>query len=152
MYVTYGNNNRTQMIRIPGPGRIEIRAIDGSANPYLAAAVLLAAGLDGIANELDPGEPNTENLYELSEADAPPAASSSCPPRCSTPSATSAGRRDACGARPGTARGYVDYFVKMKKARVQGVPRRGDAVGAQAVPDAVLGRPPPARATCSDGG
>ena len=51
-------NNRTQAIRIPAPGRIEIRAIDGSANPYLAAAALLGAGLDGVANKADPGEPN----------------------------------------------------------------------------------------------
>ena len=62
-------NNRTQAIRIPAPGRIEIRAIDGSANPYLAAAALLGAGLDGVANSTNPGEPNTENLYELSEAE-----------------------------------------------------------------------------------
>ena len=40
-YATYGMNNRTQAIRIPAPGRIEIRAIDGSANPYLAATALL---------------------------------------------------------------------------------------------------------------
>ncbi len=46
------------MLRIPGPGRIEDRTIDGSANPYLAAAAVLAAGLDGIENGLDAGEPN----------------------------------------------------------------------------------------------
>src|SRR4051794_21859873 len=62
-YATYGMNNRTQAIRIPAPGRIEIRAIDGSANPYLAATALLAAGLDGVAKSTNPGEPNTENLY-----------------------------------------------------------------------------------------
>ena len=58
--MAYGCNNRTQMIRIPAAGRIEDRTVDGSANPYLAAAAVLAAGLDGIENELDPGEPNTE--------------------------------------------------------------------------------------------
>ena len=87
-YATYGMNNRTQAIRIPAPGRIEIRAIDGSANPYLAATALLAAGLDGIAKTIDPGEPNTENLYELSAAEVQSAASSSCPRHCSTPSGT----------------------------------------------------------------
>ena len=51
------------MLRIPAPGRIEDRTIDGSANPYLAAAAVLAAGLDGIENRLDAGEPNSENLY-----------------------------------------------------------------------------------------
>ena len=54
VYVTYGANNRTQMIRIPAPGRIENRLGDGAANPYLAATVLLAAGLDGIENQIDP--------------------------------------------------------------------------------------------------
>jgi len=63
VYVTYGGSNRTQMIRIPGPGRIEHRAADGAANPYLAAAALLAAGLDGIARKLDPGPRNDDNLY-----------------------------------------------------------------------------------------
>ena len=66
VWISYGYNNRTQMLRIPGPGRIEDRTIDGACNPYLAAAVVLAAGLDGIENKLDPGEPNTENLYSIS--------------------------------------------------------------------------------------
>ena len=69
VYVTYGGNNRTQMIRIPGPGRIENRSGDGSANPYLAMSALLAAGLDGIEKKIDPGVRNDENLYELSEDD-----------------------------------------------------------------------------------
>jgi glutamine synthetase len=63
VWISYGYNNRTQMLRIPGPGRIEDRTIDGSANPYLAAAMVLAAGLDGIAQGLDAGEPNADNLY-----------------------------------------------------------------------------------------
>lgn len=67
VYVTYGANNRTQMIRIPAPGRIENRLGDGAANPYLAATVLLAAGLDGIENQIDPGEQNVDNLYEVPE-------------------------------------------------------------------------------------
>lgn len=67
VYVTYGPANRTQMIRIPGPGRIEDRAIDGAANPYLACAALLAAGIDGIENKIDPGVSNASNLYQVSE-------------------------------------------------------------------------------------
>src|SRR6266849_4876389 len=67
VYVTYGASNRTQMIRIPGPGRIENRAVDGAANPYLAGAAMLAAGLDGIENKIDPGQANGENLYEMPE-------------------------------------------------------------------------------------
>jgi glutamine synthetase len=66
--VSYGYNNRTQMLRIPGPGRIEDRTVDGSCNPYLAATAVLAAGLDGIERGLDPGEPNALNLYETDEA------------------------------------------------------------------------------------
>lgn len=64
--VTYGAANRTQMVRIPGPGRIELRAVDGAANPYLALAAILSAGLDGIDRKLDPGKPNEGNLYERS--------------------------------------------------------------------------------------
>src|SRR5213594_912007 len=66
VWISYGYNNRTQMLRIPGPGRIEDRTIDGSTNPYLAAAAVLAAGLDGIDKGLDAGEPNGENLYSVS--------------------------------------------------------------------------------------
>jgi glutamine synthetase len=65
VWISYGYNNRTQMLRIPGPGRIEDRTIDGSCNPYLAAAAVLAAGLDGIENGVDAGEPNSENLYSI---------------------------------------------------------------------------------------
>ena len=68
VYITYGGSNRTQMIRIPGPGRVEDRIIDGAANPYLAATVLLAAGLDGIQNQIEPGAKNTRNLYTVPEA------------------------------------------------------------------------------------
>jgi glutamine synthetase len=65
VWISYGYNNRTQMLRIPGPGRVEDRTIDGSCNPYLASAVVLAAGLDGIENRIDPGEPNSDNLYDF---------------------------------------------------------------------------------------
>lgn len=67
VYVTYGLSNRTQMIRVPGPGRIENRVVDGAANPYLATAAMLAAGLDGIEKQIDPGDANTDNLYEMPE-------------------------------------------------------------------------------------
>lgn len=67
VYVTYGGSNRTQMIRLPGPGRVENRIIDGAANPYLASAAMLAAGLDGVKNKIDPGKKNTRNLYEVPE-------------------------------------------------------------------------------------
>jgi glutamine synthetase len=69
VYITYGGCNRTQMIRIPGPGRIEVRAVDGAANPYLTCAAILAAGLDGVANKIDPGKRNDDNLYEVPESE-----------------------------------------------------------------------------------
>jgi glutamine synthetase len=64
-YISYGDNNRSSMVRIPG-GRLEFRLTDSSCNPYLATAVALAAGLDGVAKQLDPGEPQNLNLYDLS--------------------------------------------------------------------------------------
>ena len=68
VFVCYGNNNRTNMIRVPmGGGRIECRAADISCNPYLGAAMILAAGLEGIREGLDPGEPHRENMYLRSD-------------------------------------------------------------------------------------
>jgi glutamine synthetase len=61
--ITYTGNNRTHMIRIPEPGRFELRLPDGSANPYLLQAAILAAGLDGIAGKKDPGKRLDINMY-----------------------------------------------------------------------------------------
>jgi len=61
--ISYSGNNRTHMIRIPDPGRFELRLIDGSANPYLLQAGVISAGLYGINNKSDPGEPLTCNMY-----------------------------------------------------------------------------------------
>ncbi len=70
IFSCYGNNNRTNAMRIPkGGGRVELRAADSACNPYLGAALCLAAGLEGIAEGLDPGEPNTDNMYLISEAE-----------------------------------------------------------------------------------
>lgn len=64
VWACYGNNNRTNTLRIPlGGGRVELRATDSACNPYLGAALVLAAGLEGIAEKADPGEPHTENMY-----------------------------------------------------------------------------------------
>jgi glutamine synthetase len=62
--VTWGGNNRTHMIRVPEPGRFELRLADGAANPYLLQAGILAAGLDGIAQNRDPGRRLDINMYE----------------------------------------------------------------------------------------
>jgi glutamine synthetase len=70
VYICYGNNNRTNMLRIPlAGGRVECRAADIASNSYLGAAMLLAAGLEGIREGLDPGEPHTENMYKHSVVD-----------------------------------------------------------------------------------
>ena len=61
--ISYSGNNRTHMIRIPDPGRFELRLMDGSANPYLLQAGVIAAGLYGLNNKLDPGEPLNCNMY-----------------------------------------------------------------------------------------
>ena len=61
--ISYTGNNRTHMIRIPDAGRFELRLMDGSANPYLLQASVLAAGLYGLKNKIDPGEPLTCNMY-----------------------------------------------------------------------------------------
>ncbi|WP_008308650.1 type III glutamate--ammonia ligase [Leptolyngbya sp. PCC 6406] len=70
VYICYGNNNRTNMLRIPlAGGRVECRAADIATNPYLGAAMILAAGLEGIRDGLDPGKPHTENMYTYSLAE-----------------------------------------------------------------------------------
>ena len=61
--ISYSGNNRTHMIRIPDPGRFELRLMDGSANPYLLQAGIIAAGLFGMNNKSDPGKPLTCNMY-----------------------------------------------------------------------------------------
>jgi glutamine synthetase len=61
--VTYSGNNRTHMVRIPEPGRFEMRLADGATNPYLLQAGILAAGLDGITKKTDPGPRLDINMY-----------------------------------------------------------------------------------------
>ena len=61
--VSYGGNNRTHMIRIPDFDRFELRLADGAANPYLLPAAIIAAGLNGIENEIDPGDQAENNNY-----------------------------------------------------------------------------------------
>ena len=61
--VTFGGNNRTHMVRIPEVGRFELRLMDGAANPHLLQAGVLAAGLDGVENNRDPGKRLDINMY-----------------------------------------------------------------------------------------
>ncbi|MEZ5875644.1 MAG: type III glutamate--ammonia ligase [Hyphomicrobiales bacterium] len=68
VFNSYGSNNRTNSVRVPmGGGRCESRNADGAVNPYLAASLALAAGLEGVRERIDPGSPNEDNLYAISE-------------------------------------------------------------------------------------
>jgi len=116
VWISYGYNNRTQMLRIPGPGRIEDRTIDGSANPYLAAAAILAAGLDGIEKGLDAGEPNSENLYTVSYDELRRRGLETLPSNL-LEATTELERDDVLREALGKGRGedYLDYFIRVKR-------------------------------------
>jgi glutamine synthetase len=116
VWISYGYNNRTQMLRIPGPGRIEDRTIDGSANPYLAAAAILASGLDGIEKGLDAGEPNSENLYTISYDELRRRGLETLPSNL-LEATMELERDDVLREALGKARGedYVDYFINVKR-------------------------------------
>jgi glutamine synthetase len=120
VYVSYAYNNRTQMLRIPGPGRVEDRTVDGSCNPYLAATVLLAAGLDGIERQLDPGDPNTLNLYE-STAEQRAELGIDTLPENLLDATRELERDDVIRRALGKTRDgdYLDYFVACKRREVQ---------------------------------
>ena len=116
VWVTYGYNNHTQMLRVPGPGRVEDRTIDGACNPYLAATAILAAGLDGIENELDPGEPNPDNLYAIAYDELKRRGLETLP--ANLLEATHELKyndvlREAFGK--GRDEDYVDYFIDVKR-------------------------------------
>ena len=68
VYVCYGDNNRTNTLRIPlAGGRVELRSADSACNPYLGIAMVAAAGLQGVEQALDPGAPHLENMYTRTE-------------------------------------------------------------------------------------
>ncbi|MGW0178687.1 type III glutamate--ammonia ligase [Nocardia sp. NPDC003345] len=102
-YATYGGNDRTHYLRVPDGNRVELRGGDGSANPYLAVAAGVAAGLDGIARELDPGAPGAGPggdmlpmtlLHAMDALDADPVVS---------------------GALDGAGAGVGEYFSRLKR-------------------------------------
>ena len=112
VYITYGGSNRTQMIRIPGPGRIENRAVDGAANPYLSCAAMLAAGLDGIAKKTDPGEKNEDNLYDIPQDELRRRGIDFLPETLKE--AVDALAEDDV-VKAGLGEEYTDYFVEVKR-------------------------------------
>jgi glutamine synthetase len=116
-FVTYGGNNRTQMIRVPDSGRIEVRVVDGLANPYLALTPLLAAGIDGIDRNLEPGEPNRENLFDMEVSAVRERGITQLPATLAEAAAALAADgvlREAFGKVPGGE--YVDYYATVKRA------------------------------------
>jgi glutamine synthetase len=116
VWISYGYNNRTQMLRIPAPGRVEDRTVDGSCNPYLAAAVILAAGIDGIENRIDPGEPNSENLYSIPYDELRARGLETLPTNLLN-ATNELERDDVIREALGEARNedYVDYFIRVKR-------------------------------------
>ena len=104
------------MLRIPGPGRIEDRTIDGSCNPYLAAAAVLASGLDGIDKGLDAGEPNGENLYTKSYEELTARGLRTLPGNL-LDATRELEADDVLRAALGKGRDedYVDYFIDVKR-------------------------------------
>src|SRR6185437_6359236 len=119
-YATYGGNNRTQMLRVPDGGRVENRGCDGSANPYLGMAVQVAAGLDGIDRELDPGEPNKDNLYLLSPEEVAARGIRALPPtllHAADVLVQDEVLRAALGKTPDGD--YIDYYAKVKREEFQ---------------------------------
>ena len=111
--ISYGASNRTQMIRIPGPGRIENRTIDGAANPYLAPAVMLAAGLDGVENKLPAGSRNDRNLYEVPEEELKAEGIGFLPANLSE--ALDELEQDEV-IKTALGREYADYYIQVKRA------------------------------------
>ena len=116
VWISYGYNNRTQMLRIPAPGRVEDRTVDGSCNPYLAAAVILAAGIDGIENGIDPGEPNSENLYAIPHDELRARGLETLPANLLN-ATIELEADDVMRAALGRGRNedYVDYFIRVKR-------------------------------------
>ena len=142
IWAAYGINNRSCMLRFPGNRpALENRAVDSAANAYVTAAMMLAAGLEGIEAGLDPGDPTHERAY----GEAPVGAGGA--PAAQPARGHRRLRRGPAHLRglPGRVRGRLH---RHEAARVGGVPRRGRRVGAPALPDPVLTRPrrPPRRA------
>ncbi len=116
-YAAFGGNNRTQMIRVPEPDRLEVRLGDGSANPYLMFAAMLACGLDGVDNETGPGDVNTSNLYELSAAEIAARGIATLPPTLLHAADNLAGNAVLQAGLGETGSGpYSAYFAEVKRA------------------------------------
>jgi glutamine synthetase len=110
-YVAHGSNNRTALVRTL-PGRFEWRLPDASANPYLATAGLIAAGLDGVARQLDPGPACTDDLFTLSLPELRSRHIPVLPQSLSEAIDALAGNEVICGALGDTLAGE---FIRLKR-------------------------------------
>ncbi|QEY33351.1 type III glutamate--ammonia ligase [Synechococcus sp. RSCCF101] len=108
--ISYSGNNRTHMVRIPDDQRFELRLPDGSANPYLLQAGILAAGLDGIERELDPGSRLDTNSY----VDPTPVGSQVAPLPGSLGEALEAFGRDAV-LRKRLGEGFCRSYERLRR-------------------------------------
>ncbi|MFC4494599.1 type III glutamate--ammonia ligase [Streptomyces ovatisporus] len=105
---TYGGNDRTHYVRVPDSDRIELRGADGAANPYLALAAALAAGLDGLDRERDPGTPGVPGAPPRTDCpELPPTLLHAVDAMCADPVVT--GALDVAGA------GVSEYFAGLKR-------------------------------------
>jgi len=117
--MVWGEDNRTCGFRAVGHGdgrRIESRIPGADANPYLALAAMIGAGLDGIDRDLDPGLPNSANLFELTPAQLDERGIRSMPPtllHAVEMLETDPVIRAALGKTPGGE--YIDYFASTKR-------------------------------------
>ncbi len=115
-YAAFGGNNRTQMIRVPEPDRLEVRLGDGAANPYLMFAAMLACGMDGVDNHTDPGAVNTANLFALAPSEVAARGIETLPPTL-LHAAENLLKDDVLAEGLGmTSEGpYRDYFAEVKR-------------------------------------
>jgi glutamine synthetase len=105
------------MIRVPDGDRIEVRLGDGSANPYLLFSALLACGIDGIDRALDPGEPNTANLFALTAEEVAARGIGTLPPTLLHAADALLGDTVLAYGLGMTPDGpYRDYFARTKRA------------------------------------
>jgi len=112
VYISYGGNNRTQMIRVASGEHIEDRTPDSSCNPYLAATAMLASGLDGVENEIYPGEINRENMYRMSEGDRKKRGIEVLPATL----IDAIEELETCEViRDAVGKEFIDYYIKIKK-------------------------------------
>ena len=141
--IAWSEKNRSPLVRVPAKRgmstRCEVRVPDPSCNPYLALAVMLAAGLDGVENQIDPGDPVNKNIFTMSEREKRRLQASGSSRRTS-PKPWTTWRRTRWSGRPGRATSWRTTWGQAPGVGGLHLPRA--PVGAGAVPGSVLSRSP----------